>query len=161
MHLPAQRPILTRNAGFTLIELLVVIVLIAVLAVAIILAINPNKYFERARNSKRRQDIDAIAKAVYAYSLGENTDLPSTIPQTAACDSPLTNEICRTDAASCTGLVNLSQVTAGQKYLVEIPKDPISSSTNGTGYYISKNANSRITICAPLAEDGQTISATR
>jgi len=42
-----------------------------------------------------------------------------------------------------------------------MPIDPTVSSANGTGYYITKSTNGRVTVCAPSAEQGATISVTR
>jgi hypothetical protein len=73
-------------------------------------------------------------------------------------------EICATGAANCTGLVDLSAITANKKYIHKIPTDPQCSklcTTNGTGYKIVKSANGRITVSAPAAEQNKTISVTR
>jgi hypothetical protein len=55
----------------------------------------------------------------------------------------------------------LGVLTASQKYLVSIPIDPSVTSGNSTGYRISKNANNRVTVDAPHAELGASITITR
>jgi prepilin-type N-terminal cleavage/methylation domain-containing protein len=53
--------------GFTLIELLVVIALIAVLAVAVILALNPAELLKQGRDSTRVSDLRNINRALSLY----------------------------------------------------------------------------------------------
>ena len=55
------------NQSFTLIEILVVVALIAVLAVAIILALNPSELIKQARDSQRMTDINNVTRAVNLY----------------------------------------------------------------------------------------------
>jgi len=44
---------------------------------------------------------------------------------------------------------------------VAMPKDPKTGTTTDTHYQISLDANNRVTVSAPDAEQGKTISATR
>lgn len=144
-------------SGFTLLEIMVVIVIMAILAGIVIIAINPGKNLGDSRNSQRSTDVSTILNGVYQYSIDNNGTLPAGITTTAT-------EICATGASSCTGLVDLSAITANGKYLVSIPKDPQCSSscaTNGTGYRIVKDANGRLTVSAPSAEQSKTISVTK
>jgi prepilin-type N-terminal cleavage/methylation domain-containing protein len=148
---------LKQNAkGFTLIEVLLVVAIIAILAGIVIIAINPNKQLADSRNSQRSADVTTVLNAVYQYVVDGNT-VPTGITTTAT-------EMCATGSASCTSLVDLSSLTTTGKYLVSLPKDPQCTTTcaaNGTGYKISKDANNRITVAAPAAENGKTISVTR
>ena len=142
-----------QQKGFTLLEVLLVVAIISILAGIVILALNPSKQLADTRNAQRRVDTNTMLNAVYQYSIDTNGSLPSSITTT-------TTEICKT-GGTCTGLVDLSVLTTDQKYVVSLPFDPTGSSTNGTGYFASKSANGRVTINAPSAEQGATISVTR
>lgn len=139
--------------GFTLIEILLVVAAIAILAGIVILAINPNKQLGDTRNAQRRVDVNTILNAVYQYTIDNKGTIPATITTSSS-------EICKT-GGTCTGLIDLSVLTASEKYLTSIPIDPSSVSANGTGYFILKTANNRITVNAPSAEQGATITVTR
>lgn len=141
----------TRSA-FTLIEILLVVAAISILAGIVILAINPTKQLGLTRNAQRRADVNTIINGVYQYVV-DNGSLPASITTTPT-------EICKT-GGTCTGLIDLSVLTASEEYLVSIPYDPTGSSTNGAGYTIGKSANGRVTVAAPDAEQSATISVSR
>lgn len=144
---------LNNQKGFTLIEILLVVALIAILAGIVILAVSPQRQLGSGKNAQRSADVNTILNATYQYSLDNNGSLPASITTTST-------EICKTGGV-CTGLVDLSVLTASEKYLTSIPKDPASVSANGTGYFILKTANGRVTVSAPSADNGATINATR
>lgn len=146
--------------GFTLLEILLVVAAIAILAGIVIVAINPSKQLGDTRNAQRRADVNTILNAVYQYAIDNNGIIP-TMP-TGACALAAANEVCKlTNTGTCSSGVNLSALTTAEKYLTSMPIDPTVSSTNGTGYYISKSANGRVTVCAPSAEQAATIRVTR
>jgi type IV pilus assembly protein PilA len=107
--------------------------------------------FSDARNAQRRSDVNSILNAVYQYAIDHNGNFPAGIPSTS---SP----ICKM-RTSCAG-VNLDVL--GEAYLVDIPSDPSQpKGSTDSGYRIVKDMNGRITISAPQAELGATISVTR
>lgn len=148
--------------GFTLIEVLLVVALIAILAGIVILAINPSKQIADTNNAQRRVDVNTILNAVYQYSIDNSGVFPAGIPL-ENCEAVSTNEICRT-GFSCADKVDLSVLTDNKRYLVSLPTDPTASTTLGIGYYIGRtntNGVNRITVCAPGAENDQTIEVER
>jgi len=142
---------LNREKGFTLLEVLLVVAIIGILAGIVIFALNPNKQLGDSRNSQRKSDVNTILSAVYQYAI-DTGSIPSTITTTST-------EVCKTSV--CAGLIDLGVLTASGKYLVSIPSDPTGASTNGSGYRILKDVNNRVTVSAPSAENGVTVSVTR
>lgn len=144
-----------KRAGFTLIEVLLVVAIIAILAGIVILAINPGKQLADSRNSQRRSDVNTIINALYQYSIDNNGNLPTSVTTTAG-------DVCSTGAATCVAPdVDLTVLTTNGKYLVAIPKDPSTGTASLTHYQVVRDANGRVTVSAPDAEQGATISVTR
>lgn len=148
------------SAGFTLIEILLVVAILAILAGIVIIAVNPARQLSQATNSQRRADVQTILNAVYQHAL----DHGGTVLTEITTD---TQEVCAlgtgsTASTSCAGKAHLGNLIHNQLYLSGFPTDPGgATTTNGTGYYIKKSANGRITVKAPAAQLGQVISATR
>lgn len=148
--------------GFTLLEVLLVVAAIALLAGIVIIAITPNGRLGDTHNSQRRSDLNTILNVVYQYSIDNNGAIPSDIPMDTTCGTSVANsEICQTGASDCTGYVDLGVLTTNQTYLLSLPLDPVSSVHPGTGYYISRNNNGRISVCAPGTEQSVPITVTR
>ena len=145
---------MNEQKGFTLIEVLLVVAIIAILAGIVILAVNPGKQLGNTRNAERKADVNTILNAVYQYSIDNQGNIPATITTTPT-------DICATTGSSCTAMIDLGVLTNNGTYLVSIPKDPQAGTATDTHYQISQNANGRITVSAPSAEQGQTVSATR
>jgi len=132
-------------------RIIVAIVIVLIVGIAV-WAINPAKQLEKMRNNQRRSDATLMLDAIYQYSV-DNNGFSVALPE-------IPKEICKT-GAGCNGLVDLSVLTTGRKYLPSIPSDPKNNSVNGTGYQISKSSSGRITVSAMHPEGGAVISVTR
>ncbi len=142
------------HRGFTLIELMLVIGIIAVLTSIVIAALSPTRQLASSRDAKRQSDANTILNAVYQYAIDHQGTLPSGIPNNSTARG-----ICTVTAASCNNGVSLRALSGS--YLVKIPSDPKAAvSGTGTEYFIVQDANSRLTVTAPLAENAP-ISITR
>ena len=144
---------MTRNKGFTLIELLIVIALIAVIAGAVIIALNPARQFASARNAQRWSHLPAILNAIQqntAENQGIFTCAEGVIPVVETAVSAAGYDIC-----AC--LV--------PDFMSSLPFDPSSGSytdcTNyDTGYTIIRDGDTgRVTVSATSAELGASISS--
>jgi prepilin-type N-terminal cleavage/methylation domain-containing protein len=158
-HVPnltaTTRPMKHPLKGFTLIELLIVIALIAVLAGAVIVALNPARQFANARNSTRWSHISTIMNAIQ-QNIVENRGLWTcstaiTLPTTSTF---MQNPVGANGVNICGCLI--------PNQIASIPFDPgVATSTYtdctnyASGYFISQDAvTHRITISAPSRENG-------
>jgi type IV pilus assembly protein PilA len=152
--------------GFTLIELLVVIGILAILLAITLIAINPNKHFQDARNTQRSSNVSEILNGIYEYESANNGNLPPSLQGL----SGLAEIALATDM---TGKVDLC-ADLTPTYLADLPTDPSADAPAGgstpcaagttaydTNYTISVASGNRFTITAPDAEDGASISVTR
>lgn len=151
-----------RLKGFTLIELLIVIALIAILAGAIIIALNPARQFALSRNSQRWSHVNAVLNLVH-QNIVENQgtwtcatgDLPGTASTTA--EKTMTSAVGGYDICDC--LV--------PTYTAALPYDPTTGSyttcaTYDTQYEIMQaTSTGRVTITSPDAELEASISITQ
>lgn len=140
--------------GFTLLEILLVVAAIAILAGIVIVAINPAKQLGDTRNAQRRADVNTILNASYQYLIDNGGVLPPSI-------TPTSTEICATGAGSCVGLIDLTVLTTGEKYIFAIPIEPLKTNPNGVGYMINRTTGGRIRVDAQFEEQGASISVTR
>ncbi|HAR99510.1 MAG: hypothetical protein UR95_C0004G0028 [Parcubacteria group bacterium GW2011_GWC1_36_108] len=135
-------------------RVLAVFVLITILA-AVVFAINPEKKLLERRNSQRRSDVANILNSVYQYSIDHSGELPESI-------TTQPTVICKSNALSCDGLVDISEITDDEKYLLsKVPVDPKEKNANSSGYQIHKLTNGRISVSAPLAENNAVISLSK
>lgn len=144
--------------GFTLIELLVVIGILAVLLAITLVAINPARQFSQSNNTKRSSDVNAILNAVNQYQADNKGALPTGITTTA------------TIIGNGSGQIDICAQLVTQ-YLAALPVDPLTNNgaavtdctgSYNTNYTILKSASdNRITVAAPAAELGASISVTR
>ena len=142
--------------GFTLIELLVVIGILAILLAVTLIAINPNKHFQDARNAQRQSNVAAILDAIYEYESAHNGNIPPS----------LTGVTTVKELGGGTGQINTCSDLV-PTYLANLPMDPSTSIGTAcnvgydTGYTITVTSG-RFTVAAPSTEGGgTTISVTR
>jgi prepilin-type N-terminal cleavage/methylation domain-containing protein len=145
--------------GFTLIELLVVIAIVAVLAVTVILTLNPAELLKQTRDSNRLSDLDTINKALSIVqaditnpSYGTSTTLYISVPDSSTSCANLglpalpsgyaygcapTSTLRNTDGTGWIP-VNFNLISSGSP-LSGLPIDP--SNSTSTGLYYSYIAN--------------------
>lgn len=130
-----------KEKGFTLIELLIVIGIIAILAAAVVIAINPAKHFEQARNSQRWSDISNLSDAVYTYIVDTEGQWPPCLVETST-TSPADAYECKDDLTP--------------DYISAIPFDPQSTSATTTGYKMFITGDNRLKIYVSTTTPGLT-----
>lgn len=152
------------SKGFTLIELLVVIGILAVLLAITLIAINPQRQFSQANNTKRSSDVNAILNAINQNMADNKGIVPAGIDATV---KTITNDASLIAAGTgvdlCTALVT--------QYLAGLPVDPqinngtpatVCANPYNTNYTVTRSgADNRITVAAPSSELGAAISVTR
>lgn len=156
-----------RRSGFTVIELLLVIGIIGILAMIVLVAINPVEQLLKDRNAQRRSDLNAVLNAVYQYAGEHSGALPSAIAKATA---EKTYEFCVCTRGLCPalsacgtkndGMINLRALSGA--YFAGLPHDPSAAITlPGARYFVVRDRQNHLTVTAPDAEGDETISVTR
>jgi prepilin-type N-terminal cleavage/methylation domain-containing protein len=125
----------TQNSGFTLIELLVVIGILGILMAITIVAVNPGKQFQSARNAQRQADVNTILNAIYEYEASNSGAAPASL-----------TSFQHTTAKSLGALPN--QVATGTSFA-----DPNLTFTGLSGNIIN-DASVTVTGCSETADNG-------
>ncbi len=153
--------------GFTLIELLIVIAVIAILAAAVFVALDPIQRFQESRDAKRWSDVNnmlsaikvdqvdnggSYVAAISALTAGSNYQIGTAA---SGCDTGCTAVVTQAACADLTALVT-------EGYLGSVPMDPSTGTATETDYYITRNASGTIAVgaCDPEAA-ASGISASR
>ncbi|MBU0534732.1 MAG: type II secretion system protein [Patescibacteria group bacterium] len=115
-----------KEKGFTLVELLVVIAIVAILAGAVLIAINPATMMQKARDSRRLGDMDTLVKAMnLAITEGEIT--------LATMAAATTSAQATAQVVDGTGWIRFAipaTKTGLSKYVAALPLDPTNTGSN-------------------------------
>mgnify|MGYP001616150093 CR=1 FL=1 len=155
--------IIRKREGVTILELMISIAVLAILMAISIRALNPSGQFAASRNSQRNLHVLAILNSIRSNIADTRTGIFTC----AAGDIPTTTK----KMASGSGNYNIASCLI-PNYMNVLPIDPSASSSYfnsvtdyNSGYNVVRNVSGTvsvsITVSAPNAELGKTISVTR
>lgn len=153
----------SKRRGFTLIELIIVIAIIAIIVAAVFVAIDPAKRLNTSRNSRRNQDVSALASAIQLWRTDIITaggtptavaDTNATTWQQIGTSSGTPCNITCVGGPSTAGCIDLStasvSILGGEtyslvpKYIKSLPRDPKGGSDALTRYAINEQGGTII-----------------
>ena len=139
----------TKMRGFTLVEMLIVIGLIALLATAVLVAINPSRQFKFAHDTEKKAHLATILNAI-GQNMAEHQGRFVCNNQQLSLPSATATITSATGA----GTFDLAPCIVPH-YLSKMPIDPVSSSAQfasisdyHTAYSIIQDTNGHITLIA-------------
>jgi prepilin-type N-terminal cleavage/methylation domain-containing protein len=155
--------------GFTLVELLIVIAILAVLAAAVVIVLNPGELLAQARDSQRLSDMDTMKSALTIYISQVSTPVLSTnclASATKGCcnvtscaaSTPFTGtgvaSVRTGNAVSGTGWVDVNFTTMfGGSPIPFLPLDPTGSTTYFYSYIATASPTHTFEINARLESE--------
>lgn len=150
---------MTNKKGFTLIELLVVIGILAILLSITLIAINPARQFGQANNTRRRSDVLQVLNTIHQFVAENKGVLP---PEILAMPVDTATIIRKTGGVDLCARIM-------PNYIPALPTEPSLNTAAitdctldyNTGYQVSRDAQNRITVSAPITDNSELISVTR
>ncbi len=140
-----------KSKGFTLIELLVVIAIMVILMGIVLVAVNPGRQYQLARDAKRQSDVNAILNALNQYQVDHDGNIRGVG----------TVSTCPTMTNIGTGGLDLSAPLVAS-YIADVPIDPHTAcNATDTCYDVCVTSAGRVTVAAPRVETRASISVTR
>lgn len=148
--------------GFTLVELLVVVAIVAILAGALFLVINPLELMKKGRDSKRMSELNGLNKAI-AAAMANSSSFTLAARTDSSCST-------NSNARSATGVsgsyiqYTSTPSAALQSFIPSLPADPRNGVSAGGGvnfcYYFGANAAGQWEINALLESADNAVYAT-
>ena len=154
--------------GFTLLELLIVIGILAILATAVTLVLNPAELLKQARDGNRLNDLRALNNALGLFIVASST-LP--IDSFYCSNASGGQYVTSTAPASCgnnaitavngTGWVNVNFASMqGGSPLSRLPLDPINTASSSAYIYRSNSDGSKFELNANMESAKYSVGGT-
>ena len=152
-----------KKFGFTLLELMIVITIIALLAAATFVAINPAKRVGDSQNARRWSDVTAVLNAVLTYVVDNNGNFPTSLVNGTYYEIGTTSSgegFCTSQATTDT--INLNADIAGGGYIGSLPIDPtLGQDGSATDYWIYRSNTGNLTVGACTTYNSSVVKVSR
>lgn len=147
-----------KQRGFTLIELIISIGIVALVAAAVFVSVDPAKRLGEAKDAVRQSDLIAISKAIETY-IADYGALPDNIlnsninvgEKTVLC-STASSLTCGGETRDCLVVDDVNFINK----LASLPVDPDKLDSGDTGYYITRGNGDNLVLgaCGGYAATG-------